>query len=395
MKDKFLLILLISLLVIQTIKAESCSNSVLMSIYLQTLENGKPTSQEFPIFREGDILAIKKINITNTGTCSFSNYSFFKITLMNSNADIIDSPFCIQTFIVDSPLKPNESYWEIWQPTSTGNYITSTNESTAYCYVLLNNTGRWTIKMEPIEGSIYPKITGYSFEGNGRVLSEVGFRVYSQLEIGMAEATEKGVELAKKTKNLTWATIFISIIAVGAAIYSIWHSKKLLQKEFDFQRNRNKERQKNLLLSLKTEINVIKEDSKGYQDTFERNIPEIDKKRKSYRNIELPLYPIKVIDAYFYSKHLEENQGNKDLMNELKKKIFLIYDKAILMNTFLSWLHKSEFEPKYRTVIKINSGGETYKKIMLHQFYPRLEDTKVDLDKALKEIEEILTKLVK
>jgi hypothetical protein len=180
------------------------------------------------------------------------------------------------------------------------------------------------------------------------------------------------------------ASLGVAVIAILLSIFNsvdqIENSKKLQERQFQFQKDLHHEEQQNLLKSLLVEIRTIKENCIGWKTTLQKP-PQI------------PLYLIKELDAGFYSKNLDSFINDKET-EMLKKKIFSISDKIKLLNDYMRWLHKSQFDPIYFSTAN-PTDGMVFRDLIFNNFYPRLTEKDGGINNLIELLEDMLETLRK
>ncbi|OGQ17014.1 MAG: hypothetical protein A3B70_00625 [Deltaproteobacteria bacterium RIFCSPHIGHO2_02_FULL_40_11] len=312
--------------------AQQFCGSATIDVQLVTLENRNFSNYQFPIFREGDILALESISITNTGNCTIEN-PYFELTLRDAEGNINDNPFCQRYFNAPINLTEGQSYWQ--KRINWNEYLDSLNRTDTHCFRELNNIGRWEINGKPADlGQPQNRISSWSFRTNGIFLSPVGFRVHSPLELALFDAAKEANKLAKESNGVAIANYIAALIAVLIALFGIWHSRHLLQKQFGFTEERHQNKQENILRALHFELNGIKKSSEGFDEEIQKNsksdIDDMVLQYGSYRPM-IPIYPIKSINYAYYIRALD-NEFRDKTTQQLKETLIALSDKIWMVN---------------------------------------------------------------
>ena len=348
-----------------------CDRSLDINVDLVALQNREYSRYQFPVFREGDMLALEAINITNIGSCTLEHPAI-ELFLGDSESRI-ETPFCQTYFAVPGNLTPGQSYLQ--KRVNWNEYIDSENRTMYHCFRELDGIGRWNITGRP-EGYATPtsEISGYNFKSNGVYLSTVGFRVHSPLELALFDAAQQSNSL--ELSNYVVAVIALAI-AVLSAIFGMWHAEDLLKKQFRFTEKKHYEKQKNILWALHLELTRIKRDSEGFDKELQRN----DKDAIGYKwPLIVPLYKIKSVNYVYYLRNLDNGIDGKPT-KELKDTLITIFDKTSMVNDV--WRKLRDLERSFEV------------HLYWHKIDRRFAEAdrghiKVDLDDAVKRAIDIL-----
>ncbi|MBI4018927.1 MAG: hypothetical protein HY364_01590 [Candidatus Aenigmarchaeota archaeon] len=367
------LLVLYFFIALSAVSYAECSYSASIETEIEALDSQGTTNYQFPTFREDDYLALKWLRIRNTGNCTLENPEF--LFQLQNNIEEKDEVFCFvkSVFTVPENITPGGIYEIKRLPDKFQyNYQDSSGREKSYCPEKLDAPGRWEISIKPDPLSHNPTNPGgYSLLIHGRHVSNSSFRVYSSLELSLADAAKQSNFLAQVAIMAAFSAI---IITVGL---ERWKQKK--------EEDKHKEKQVSLLKSLAFEISQIKNNSESFDKIFKLNEEKIMKK---YGQVVVSQYPIRALDAAFYIRNLDEKIEGKTTAL-LKRNLMRLEDKIWLVND--SWLQ-----------VKNAMVGKDldHAKYVIEEFYKKIDTrygktgghAKTDMDNLVEIIQDLLRK---
>jgi len=163
--------------------------------------------------------------------------------------------------------------------------------------------------------------------------------------------------------SLDWFSISISTLTLIVGIIAIWFTWDL-----------HKRRQVSMLISCLKQLNLIEQDSTSFKEVLSKG--------------GLPLYPIKTISAIELSINLDAKIRRRSTIR-LKKLLFNINDKVLLINSYLKYILEEFIE--FKKYSKLNNDEDFSKKSRLYGYFkPKLEATIPELDRFIKDAKYIL-----
>lgn len=275
-----LILLILFVLNNQLINAETCNKELQIFTYLDTFSGdnfSKRSLHDFPDFKEDDTLFVDKIFIKNKANCNSTPYYIKYSTERPDNLTYFDT-FCSYSTFTIPPLEVNKTYSiefsKIVREIKGDDpiiqkleYKDSLGKDYNLCRLKLVKDGNWVITTEliPVDTAQSGQIYRY-FVDKDNFARDGFFKVHSKVELEIFDITVATKELTEATKNLTKTSILVVII-IG--IISILYQHKQIKQD----QERHLSNQKNLLISLLTDLSQVAKTSESYKkDIFILNV---------------------------------------------------------------------------------------------------------------------------